>query len=105
MGFFQTLPGAGAAEVKALTEASEAVKAGKAALTENADWAKKFGDLEAMMESTDVALQNKATATVLAMRNTHDLMESTKQTLGEGAISSQLGPLAMLTPRVVDVVG
>lgn len=103
MGFFNTLPAA-SEEVKILQEAAE-VKACKQAMAENAGWSKKFGDLEAMMESTDVASQSKARATILAMRNTNQLMESTKQTLGEGAISSQLGPMAMLTPRVIDIVG
>lgn len=104
MGFFQTLPGA-SAEVKALQEASETTKACKQAMVENADWSKKFSNLEAMMESADKASQNMAQATILAMRNTQQLMESTKRTLGEGAISSALGPVAMLTPRVVDIVG
>lgn len=106
MGFFQTLPGATAtSDVRALQEASETTKACKQAMVENADWSKKFGNLEAMMESADKASQKMAKATILAMRNTQQLMESTKSMLGEGAISSALGPVAMLTPRVVDIVG
>lgn len=103
MGFFQTLTAEQQAKV-AISEAAESAKVGLKALKESGKWSSKFGELEAMMESADEASRSKANATVRVMNNLQEAMKKA-EALYEGSISSMLGPAAMLTPRVIDIVG
>ena len=103
MGFFQTL-NESVAEKAALTE-SQTVARGKRALAEHADWKGRFSKLEAMMESADAAEAKKASVTAQVMSNLSNLMERQKEYYTEATFTSMLGPMAMLTPRVLDIVG
>ena len=103
MGFFQTI-NESVAEKAALTE-SQTVARGKRALAEHADWKGRFSKLEAMMESADAAEAKKASVTAQVMSNLSNLMERQKEYYTEATFTSMLGPMAMLTPRVLDIVG
>ena len=104
MGFFQTINESVEA-TKAPLHESEVVARGKKVFVENADWKTRFGKLEAMMESADAAEQKKASVTAQVMNNLNGILENAKRAYTESTFTSMLGPMAMLTPRVLDIVG
>lgn len=104
MGFFQTLNESVDATPVALSE-SKVVARGKKVLSENAGWDKRFEKLGTMMESANEAEAKKASVTAQVMSNLNSIMESQKAYYTESTFTSMLGPMAMLTPRVLDIVG
>lgn len=105
MGFFQTINlNESVADKAALTE-SQTIVRGKKALAEHVDWKGRFSKLEAMMESADAAEAKRASITAQVMSNLSNLMEAQKSYYTEATFTSMLGPMAMLTPRVLDIVG
>lgn len=104
MGFFQTL-NESVEQGKAPITESQIVSKGKRAFVENASWKGRFAKLEAMMESADAAEAKRASVTAQVMSNLNNIMERQKAYYTESTFTSMLGPMAMLTPRVLDIVG
>lgn len=105
MGFFQNLTeSVETANKSQLTEA-ELIQKGKSVLAEHADWKGRFNELETMLESADEATQRKASVTAQVMENLDRTLNKAKSAYTEATFSSMLGPTAMLTPRVLDIVG
>lgn len=102
MSVFQSLMTESKVDTKAIVE-SVASKGAK--LMQENGWEGRYPHLTAMAESTDLRSNYIAGVTAQVMENLNKTLEKAKASMGEATISANLGSMAMLTPRVVDIVG
>lgn len=102
MSVFQALTEGVTTDAKALKEAA-ASKGAK--ILQESGWESRYPHLTKMIESSDLRSNYIAGVTAQVMKNLNETLESVKSKMGEAVVSANLGSMALLTPRVVDIVG